>query len=121
MNPMKWIKVVVLSLTLSCLMGFEGCAQLGITSAPTFNEDLAIAYTSVTTIRQTATQLLNAKKLTAADGQNVLAQTDNARSGLDIARTLSSTNLASATGKLTAIKTVLSALTTYLATRQAGG
>lgn len=116
------MKQAFLTLLLSLLtLTLASCAQLGISSPTSFNENLAIGYTSVTTIRQTATSLLNAKKLTAEDGQNVLQQTDNARTGLDIARKLSGTDLSSATNKLTAIRSVLSSLSAYLTTKQSGG
>ena len=113
------MKSVLVALLLSFLLA--SCAQLGINQTTSFNENLAIGYTSVTTVRQTATTLLNAKKLTAEDGQNILQQTDNARTGLDIARKLSSTDMNSATGKLNAIRTILSSISAYLATKQAGG
>jgi len=96
----------------------SACAQLGVPTATTFNERLAVGYGTVTTVRQTATTLLTAKQISADDADNVLKTTDTARAGLDVARTLSGTNLTAADQKLTAIHTVLSALSTYLATRQ---
>ena len=114
---------VSLSLMFAMLLGavgatLSGCASVGLPTADSFNERLAVGYASVTTIRQTATALLQAKKISADDGQQVLDQTNNARQGLDIARTLSKTNLAAADGKLTAIRTALNAVQTYLAARQ---
>ena len=110
---------VSMSLMFAILLGtLGGCASVGLPTADSFNERLAVGYASVTTIRQTATALLQAKKISADDGQQVLDQTNNARQGLDIARTLSKTNLAAADGKLTAIRTALNAVQTYLAARQ---
>lgn len=97
----------------------SACAQIGLPTAETFNERLAVGYATVTTVRQSATTLLVAKKITAADGQNVLDQTDNARAGLDVARTLSKIDLKAADAKLTAIRTILTGLQTYLASRGA--
>mgnify|MGYP001579719976 FL=1 len=71
----------------------------------------------MTTVRQSATTLLKAGKITADDGQNVLSSTDAARAGLDVARTLSKTDLAAADARLTAVRTALTALSTYLATK----
>ena len=95
------------------------CAQLGLPSAGTFNERLAVGYTTVTTVRQSATTLLVAKKITADDAQNVLSQTDNARAGLDIARTMSKADPKAADAKLTAIRTILTGLQTYLTSKGA--
>lgn len=99
----------------------SGCAQLGLPQADTFNERLAVGYGAVTEVRTLATTLLNAKKISSADAQNVLAQTDAARAGLDLARSMSVSNIAAAEGKLSAAKAVLSAVQSYLASRQGGG
>ena len=97
----------------------SACAQLGIPTASTFNEKLAVAYSLVTQVRQSATSMLKAKQLTADDGQSVLTATDAARSGLDVARTLSKTDMTAADNRLTAARTALTALSTYLATKGA--
>lgn len=94
------------------------CAQVGIPTPDTFNQRLAAGYATTTAVRQTAADLLNAKKIDVADAENVLKSTDAARTGLDVARTLSKTNLAAADSKVTAIHTVLTALSTYLAGRK---
>lgn len=95
-----------------------GCAQLGIPTADTFSERLAAGYALNSQVRATATELLTAKKISSVDGQNVLEQTNNARAGLDVARALSATDLKSADGKLTAVRTALTALNAYLAMRK---
>ena len=102
----------ILLVTLIC-----ACSQMGVTSPTTFNEKLAIAYGTVTQVRTTATTLLKSGKIKADDAQNVLNQTDNARAGLDIARSMSGTDISTANGKLTAVETVLSSLSTYLSTK----
>lgn len=94
------------------------CAQLGVPPAESFNERLAAGYALNSQVRATATQLLNAKKISAADGQNVLDQTNNARAGLDVAREMSKFNLEAADGKLTAIRTAMTAVQAYLAIRK---
>ena len=95
----------------------SACTTLGVPTVTTFNEQLAVGYTTVTTVRQTATTLLQAKKITADDGQNVLNVTDGARTGLDIARSISKTDLQAATNKLDAVRTILVGLQTYLASK----
>jgi hypothetical protein len=101
---------------------FAGCAQgtngMGSVLLPqTLNERIAAGYVLVSTLRSTATTLLDAGKLTADDGTNVLQVTDVARDGLNVARTLAATDLTSAEAKLAATNTVLVALQQYLATR----
>jgi len=93
------------------------CAQLGLPTAETFNEKLAVGYGSVTQVRETATQLLTAKKISADDAQNVLTATDVARTGLDTARKIHATDPKAGESKLESIKVALTALTAYLASR----
>lgn len=96
----------------------SACATMGLPTANSFSERLAVGYTINTAVRQTATTLLQAKKMSAADGANVLAQTDNARSGLDIARAIGKTDLTAADAKLNAVRAALVALQAYLATKE---
>lgn len=95
-----------------------GCQALGIPQAETFSERLAAGYALNAQVRQTATDLLAMKKLSSADGQNVLEQTNNARAGLDIAKQLATTDTKSAEGKLTALRTALLAVQGYLALKK---
>ena len=101
----------------SLMFLFAGCAAIGLPTAETFNQKAAVVQGTITTVRQTATVLLNEKKITADDGQNVLVQTDTARAGLDIARSLSKSNPIAADSKLNSVRTVLTALQAYLASR----
>lgn len=103
---------------------FSGCAQgtnsMGSTLLPTadtFNKRLAAADVLDTAVRRAAIALLNAGKITAEDGDNVLKATDAARAGLDIARKLSALDLTSADAKLNAVSITLTALSEYLTTR----
>lgn len=92
-----------------------GCQT--IATPATFNQKLAVAYSTVTEIRSAATTLLDSQRITADDGQNILDQTNAARAGLDVSRKLSTTDLKSADGKLNAIRTALDALKEYLDAR----
>lgn len=96
----------------------SGCAQFGIPTPETFNERLAAGYGLTTQVRTTATTLLDAKKISSSDAENVLATTDVARQGLDVARTISKTDMTAAEGKVSAIRTGLTALAAYLATKK---
>ena len=90
-----------------------GCAQLGI-QPETFNQRLAVSYSTVTTIRQTALTLLQAKKISVADARHIQEQADNARSGLDIARAMRADDPKGADNKLESVRTALAALNAYL-------
>lgn len=95
----------------------SACASLGLPTAQTFNEKLAVAYGSVTQVRETAAQLLVAKKITVEDAVNVQVAADTARQGLDVARAQHATDPTGTMSKLDAIRTALTALAGYLATR----
>lgn len=112
-NPWR-ARIVLLALLLLVM----ACAQVGIPTAQTFNEKLSAGYALNAGLRQTATDLLTAKKISVDDAQNVLASTDAARIGLDVARNLSKTDMNAAEGKLAAVHTGLVALQTYLAGRK---
>ncbi len=91
-----------------------GCAQLGVPTPETLNQRAAVALTSVTAVRTSATTLLQAKKLTAEDGANILVATDNARAGIDIARKLGP---AQGIDRIKAVQIALEGLQTYLASK----
>lgn len=105
-----------LLLSIIVCVSFVACSGVGISNT-TFNEKLAIAYGTVTQVRVTATTLLKAGKIKADDAQNVNNQADNARAGLDIAKSLSGTDISTASAKLVAVESIISSLTTYLSTR----
>jgi hypothetical protein len=104
------------TLWLLCIV-LTACSALGIPSAENFSEKLAGGYVAVTGIRNTAANLLTAEKIDSADAQNIQNTSDNARAGLDIARTLQGSDPTAAENRLTATLTVLTALEAYLATK----
>lgn len=99
------------------LVALTACGTLGLETPKTFNERLAAGYTTVTAARDTAATLLTSGKITAADAQQVQNQCDNARSGLDIARSIHASDPPAGDAKLTAILAGLTALQAYLQTR----
>jgi hypothetical protein len=105
------------TLLLAAVFALAGCAQLGVPTPQTTNERIAAAQASVTQVRQSATQLLEAKRISSADAANVLKQTDAAREGVDVARAIAATDPAGASSKLQAATAVLTALQSYLASR----
>jgi len=98
-----------------------GCAQLGQPAPHTFKERLATGYTTVAGVRDAATNLLGANKISVQDASNIQAQADAVRTGLDIARNLDATGqVAPAGDKLSATLTALGAIQAYLIARQGG-
>jgi len=103
-------------LTFACAL-LVACSSLGLPTPETFNEKVAAAQASVTQVRQTATQLLNTKKISVADAENVLKSTDAASEGIAVARAMSAQDPSAAQARLTLIVTALTAIQTYLATK----
>lgn len=113
------VSTVALLLLMAALLMLDGCAQSGGVLTPqTTNERIAAAQAGVTQARQTATQLLQAKKISSDDAANVLKQTDAAREGIDVARALTATDPAGASSRLQATLAILTALQSYLTARQ---
>lgn len=101
------------------VLGLLGaCAFLGVPTAKSFNERLAVGYSTVTTVRQTATTLVQDDVISPNDAANVQQQADNARAGLDIASTLKGVDLEAADARLLASLQILHALEDYLRSRQ---
>lgn len=123
--------ILALSLALGAMFVLPGCASLGLPTAKTFNERLAAGYTTVTAVREATGVWLDGKVRAAraepdqgrqdaliaaakADAQNVQAQADTAREGLDIARSLKGLDLGAAEERLASTLRILEALQTYL-------
>lgn len=103
-------------LALLCAL-FVACAQLGLPAPETMRERIAAAQGASTQLRASATQLLNAKKISSADATNVLKTTDAAAEGIALAMQISATDPAGADTRLKAAVAVLGALQAYLATK----
>lgn len=104
------------------LMGFAiviltACQALGVPVPSTFNEKAAAAITTVTSVRNTAGNLLISRKISADDAQNVQDQADNARAGIEIAIQIHATDPGTAENRLTAVLTGLNAISEYLVTK----
>lgn len=112
---MKRLTLLIAALAVAFLIG---CAAIGSPTPDTFNQKLAVAVASVTEVRNTATTLLVAKKISAPDARNIQAQADVAREGLDVARGMSTTDLSEASTRLEVANTALRALQTYLLAKQ---
>jgi hypothetical protein len=89
-------------------MSLHGCAQLGVTQAKTFNENVAYAMAQTTALREAATVSLNAGQLSVEDAEYVLQLTDRSRTMIDAAR------VAHTEGRMQLVINVLTQLQAYL-------
>jgi hypothetical protein len=120
-----------LLVALAIAIPLAGCAYIGLETADTFNQKLAYAYGQVTAARKGATSVITAScptpappvqtdacKAAVADGKHIQAMADEARQGLDLAKTYAAAgNLQQANMQLQLESAALTALSTYLASR----
>jgi hypothetical protein len=118
---MKLLAALAIAITLA------GCAYLGLQTADTFNQKLAYAYGQVTAARKGATSVIAAScptpesfasaacKSAVADGKHVQSMADEARQGLDLAKSYAAAgNIQQANVQLQLETAALTALQTYL-------
>lgn len=96
-----------------------GCAQLGLPEAKSFNQRAAVAYGTVTAVRNTAATLLVNNKITASEGRNVFRQTEVARASLDTAVEVYPTSKSDGETKLATATEILRTLQVILQERSA--
>lgn len=108
---------MVWGLALIGLMVFAISACDSVPKPKTFNESAAVAIVTVTQVRETATALLVAKKITVEDARNVQKQADNARSGIEVARALYKADPFAGQMELSTVVKGLTILQQYLTTR----
>ena len=109
----------LLNLQLAFLfMLLAACTTLGVPSPETTEERIVVTMNAVIAARNSATALLTAKKISAADAENVQQQADNVRAGALIARSMLATDRTAADAKLQQVRTALVALQAYLATKE---
>lgn len=97
------------------LIAILALAFLAACATPqSFNERLLAGYSTVTEIRNGATAAVGLKQIDSADAENIQAQANTARSGLDLARSMRPTQPQSAENKLSSVQTIISALKAYL-------
>lgn len=103
---------------IAILMILTACATLGLPTADSFTDRLAVAYNIDTAVLESTAILLENKKIGKVDAQNILDQAKNARVGLDIAKSMSKTDITAAESRLSTIRSALVALQAYLATKE---
>lgn len=91
------------------------CAQLGLSSAQTFDQKLAYAYGTHTAVLNAATAAVQSKTLSTTDAEQVLKLADESRALLDGARMAGDT--AAGGSKLALATSVLTQLQAYLNSR----
>jgi hypothetical protein len=95
----------------------QGCAQLGLTPARSFDDRLAYAYATHTAVVEVVSSAAQTGQLTPPEARQAANLAENSRQLLDAAKALESTDTAGATAKLTLASSVLTQLQTYLKAR----
>jgi hypothetical protein len=113
------LKNLVYSAAMVAVAAIVGCSTAGLPEAKTFNERAAVAYGTVTAVRNTTTELLVSKKITNQDARNVQDQADLARAGIDTAVSVHTSDPNGAESRLTTATTILQALQSFLQLRSA--
>ncbi len=111
------IASTVFVMMLITVLILSSCQSLGIPQTDTFNKKALAGYTAVASVRDTATTLLNAHKISAADTLNVQIQADRAHEAIALARQLHATDAPAAENKLSVALDAIAALQAYLNTR----
>lgn len=106
--------VVMLALAIVMSFGLVGCETLGVPTPKSYSERVASGYSAVTTIRMSATTLLNGKLISSEDATNVQKMADTAREALDVSRSLTGVD---AEHKVESALLILQAARTYLCTK----
>lgn len=100
------------------LVLLSACAQLGLAPAQSFDDKLAYSYAQVASVRQSAAVALTTGTIKKEDAIQVQALADQARAGLDAARTAqASGDTTTAMGRLQLANSVLTQLAVYLQKR----
>ena len=103
---------------IAVLMILTACATLGLPTADSFKERVAVSYATVEGVSRSTIILLNAKVISINDAKNVVAQANNALAGIAIAESMAKTDMTAADAKLNAIRTILVALQAYITTKE---
>lgn len=96
------------------------CAAIGSVQPQDFADKLTSGYAMTSAMRDSAVNLLNAQKISSAEFQEINAQLGTVRASLDVVRVQSVLEPAQANTKLDTIRLGLSALQSYLLTRDQG-
>lgn len=124
MKPYRVIRrlAVAIALSLAVVAGvgtISGCATVSAPAPQTLSQRLAVTITAVTAVRQTTLALLQAKKITPEDAENIQTQADTVMTGAKVVQTLAAFDPPAAEAKLVSTRSVLVALQSYLAIREA--
>lgn len=102
------------TLAVLTMLFLASCSTL---TPKSFDQGLAIGYTTQTSVLQTTTALLQRQQITKEDAIRVLAISDQAGTALDSAKALRGTDLSQAQGQLAMATAVLDQIAAYLKTR----
>lgn len=97
-------------------MVLTGCASIGLAPAKTLSARLSYAYGSITAVRVSSTNALEAQEITSEEATYILTVSDRSRQLLDAAGlALQGGDVKTAEGRLALAVTVLDELNRYLA------
>jgi acyl-coenzyme A synthetase/AMP-(fatty) acid ligase len=102
--------------TLAALL--TACASLGMMPADTFNKRALNAYATVQTLSESAAVLYASGKLSTQDRDKIVQTNREVLAGLEVAVLAAKTDLGAASTKLESTLLILTALESYLQTKQ---
>jgi hypothetical protein len=102
---------------LCLLAALVGCSSLGLATPKGFDQQLAQAYGIHTAVVSATTTAVTAGTISSAEATQVQTQAISARTMLDTAKSLETTNPTAASNDLALATTALTALQTYLNSR----
>lgn len=108
---------VMVFAALVILTGCNGCTQLGLSPAKSFNDRVGYAVATHTAVLNATTAALNAKAITSDDARAVAKLADESRALIDAARAAEAgADIETANGRLILATNILIQLQTYLNT-----
>ncbi len=107
------MKNLIVALAFLCLA--VACESVPVKS---FNDQAAVAYTTVSTVYDLTTSLVTAHKIDVRDARNIRTQADAARDAVDVAVMLHTAGDKAADDKLSAAVSIITNLQTYLTSHQ---
>lgn len=96
----------------------SACASLGVPNADTFNKKVLSAYATVDVVAESAAILWAAGKMSAQDRAHIVDTNRQVLAGLELAKLTAQTDLGAAQTKLESTLLILTALESYLQTKQ---
>lgn len=114
MKYSAYVRVLPVFAVAMVVLMVAACSVVGVPAPKSFNDRVAAAVSSITTVRQTTIVLLERDKITAKDAQNIQNTANQARDGLEVARELYRIQPRSGEERLEATIRILESLQRYV-------